>query len=80
MTMYHTWIRCVDLDWGSPEYESNRRKRLACLLDDYQRQSCARFWLFLKQMRLGQRVGDRGVELEQVMTALSGSEDMLVYG
>ncbi|KAL6900164.1 hypothetical protein GGI43DRAFT_59956 [Trichoderma evansii] len=84
-TMYKIWIRCVDLDWGSPGYESSRRDKLACLLDGYQQQSCARFWLFLKQMRLAQIIGDRSLELEQVNTALSdeksaqGSEDMLVY-
>lgn len=84
--MYHIWIRCVDLDWGSPEYESSRRENLACLLDGYQQQSCARFWLFLKQMRLAQIVGDRDLELGQVIIELSdenssrGSEDMLAYG
>lgn len=85
-TMYKVWIRCVDLDWGSAEYESSRRDRLACLLDGYQQQSCARFWLFLKQMRMAQIVWDRGLKLEQVFAALFdeessfGPEDVLVYG
>lgn len=84
-TMLQIWIRCVDLDWGSPEYESIRRNKLACLLDGYQRQSCPRYWMFLKRMRVAQTTTSRGLELIQDISlfdeeACRGSEDMLAYG
>lgn len=87
ITMFRTWIRCVDLDWDSPEYESIRGNRLACLLDDYQQQSCCRFWIFLKRMRLAQTMASVafGIELVEDIEffdkkAYRGSEDMLAYG
>lgn len=84
-TMLQIWIRCVDLDWDSPEYESIRSAKLACLLDGYQQQSCCTFWMFLKRMRLAQIMADRGLELIQNAAffdkqACQGSEDMLAYG
>lgn len=84
-TMFQIWTRCVDLDWGSPEYESIRRNKLACLSDGYQRQSCSTFWMFLKRMRLAQKIPNSGLELIQNIAlfdeqACQGSEDMLAYG
>ncbi|KAK0764426.1 hypothetical protein N5P37_003827 [Trichoderma harzianum] len=78
-TMLQIWIRCVDLDWESPEYESIRRNKLACLLDGYQRQSCSRFWMFLKWMRLAQKWGLKSIQIIAPFfgEACRGSEDML---
>lgn len=81
-TMLQIWTRCVDLDWESPEYESIRRNKLACLLDGYQRQSCSRFWMFLKWMRLAQTWGLKSIQTIAPFfgEACRGSEDMLAHG
>ncbi|KAL7926375.1 hypothetical protein ACQKWADRAFT_138928 [Trichoderma austrokoningii] len=80
-TMLKIWIRCVDLDWSSPEYESLCRNKLACLLDGYQRQSCSRFWMFLKRMRLAKKWGLESIQVIEPFfeQACLGSEDMLAY-
>lgn len=61
--MFQAWITCVDMDWGSIINESNRRNKLACLLEMFQREPCCRFWLFLRQMRMAQISGHRDLEL-----------------
>ncbi|KAL5084191.1 hypothetical protein Trisim1_012265 [Trichoderma cf. simile WF8] len=80
-TMLQIWTRCVDLDWESPEYESIRRNKLASLLDGYQRQSCSRFWMFLKWMRLAQKWGLKSIQTIEPFfeEACRGSEDMLAH-
>ncbi|KAL7809660.1 hypothetical protein V8C44DRAFT_333984 [Trichoderma aethiopicum] len=57
IVMFEIWTRCVDLDWDSPHYEYLRTNNLHWLLDGFRRQSCARFWMFLKRFRLNQRLG-----------------------
>lgn len=84
-TMFKIWAKWVDLDWGSPEYESIRRNKLSRLLYGYQQQPCARFWVFLKRMRLAQRTPSRGLELIRDTTLLgnlkyAGPEDMFAFG
>ncbi|KAL7786874.1 hypothetical protein V8C43DRAFT_289673 [Trichoderma afarasin] len=82
--MFETWTMSVDLNHGSPEYESSCRKKLERLLTGHQGQSNTRFWLFLKKMRLGQAVANRAVHSVQGVALLvkpecQGSEDVLAY-
>ncbi|QYT02216.1 hypothetical protein H0G86_009222 [Trichoderma simmonsii] len=82
--MFETWTMSVDLNYGSPEYESSCRKKLERLLIGHQGQSNTRFWLFLKKMRLGQAVASRAVHSVQGVALLvkpecQGSEDVLAY-
>ncbi|KAF3076499.1 hypothetical protein CFAM422_001491 [Trichoderma lentiforme] len=82
--MFETWTMSVDLNYGSPEYESSCRKKLERLLTGHQGQSNTRFWLFLKKMRLGQAVANRAVHSVQGVALLvkpecQGSEDVLAY-
>lgn len=83
--MFQTWIICVDIEWGSPEYESIRPNKLASLLEEYQGGPCCRFWLFLKYMRKSQIIGNRNLKLRQVFALLDKemcweSEDILTFG
>ncbi|KAK4070608.1 hypothetical protein Trihar35433_5075 [Trichoderma harzianum] len=82
--MFETWTMSVDLNYGSPEYESSCRKKLERLLTGHQGQSNTRFWLFLKKMRLGQAVANRALHSIQGVALLvkpecQGSEDVLAY-
>ncbi|KAH0526674.1 hypothetical protein TsFJ059_009967 [Trichoderma semiorbis] len=82
--MFETWTMSVDLNYGSPEYESSCRKKLERLLTGHQGQSNTRFWLFLKKMRLGQAVANRALHSVQGVALLvkpecQGSEDVLAY-
>ncbi|KAL6816250.1 hypothetical protein V8C40DRAFT_85925 [Trichoderma camerunense] len=82
--MFETWTMSVDLNYGSPEYESSCRKKLERLLTGHQGQSNTRFWLFLKKMRLGQAVVSRALHSVQGVALLvkpecQGSEDVLAY-
>ncbi|KAL6872934.1 hypothetical protein J3F83DRAFT_731455 [Trichoderma novae-zelandiae] len=82
--MFEIWARCVDLDWGTPGYEQLRSKKLDWLLDGYQRQSCAPFWMFLKRMRFAQTTLSRWLDgIHDVSSfdeeVFRGSEDMLAY-
>ncbi|KAL7793030.1 hypothetical protein V8C37DRAFT_379064 [Trichoderma ceciliae] len=84
--MLHVWARNVDLGWGTPEYESIRRKRLNILLDGYQqRQPCVRFWMFLKRIRVALSTQNMSSQLIPDISLLFGDEncrgpeDLLVY-
>ena len=84
--MSEFWTRCVDLDWDTAEYEHLRSVKLGWLLDGYQRQPCAKFWMFLKKMRLAlhcQTSLSRDMETIKVEAILEGGyrgpEDMLTY-
>ncbi|KAL5092474.1 hypothetical protein Trisim1_001727 [Trichoderma cf. simile WF8] len=82
--MFETWTMSVDLNYGTPEYESSCRKKLERLLTGHQGQSNTRFWLFLKKMRLGQAVANRALHSVQGVALLvkpecQGSEDVLAY-
>ncbi|TFB00214.1 hypothetical protein CCMA1212_007819 [Trichoderma ghanense] len=85
-TMFEIWGRCVDLDWGSPDYEHLRSNKLDWLLDGFlRRQSCVRFWMFLKHMRLAQSGGTQIWAAEAIHdisffeNCCNGPEDRLAY-
>ncbi|KAL7960412.1 hypothetical protein V8C34DRAFT_277086 [Trichoderma compactum] len=82
--MFETWTMSVDLNYGSPDYESTCREKLERLLAGHQGQSSTRFWLFLKKMRLAQVVATKALPLMQGIPLLvkpecKGSEDVLAY-
>ncbi|KAH0491110.1 hypothetical protein TgHK011_002553 [Trichoderma gracile] len=84
--MFGIWTRCVDLDWPTPDYERLRSNKLDWLLDGFlRRQSCVRFWIFLKRMRLAQSRGTPRWAPEAIHdisffeTCCSGREDILAY-
>ncbi|KAL7911827.1 hypothetical protein GGI35DRAFT_300050 [Trichoderma velutinum] len=82
--MFETWTMSVDLNHGSPEYESTCRKKLERLLAGHQGRTSTRFWIFLKKMRLAQAVSTRALQSVHgvalfVKPECQGSEDMLAY-
>ncbi|KAK4085150.1 uncharacterized protein Triagg1_140 [Trichoderma aggressivum f. europaeum] len=82
--MFETWTMSVDLNYGSPDYQSTCREKLERLLAGHQGQSNTRFWLFLKKMRLGQVVATKAFHSVPGFALLvkpecKGSEDMLAY-
>ncbi|PNP51351.1 hypothetical protein THARTR1_08001 [Trichoderma harzianum] len=84
LIMFDTWIMSVDLNYGSPDYETTCRKKLERLLAGYQGQTSTRFWGFLKKMRLARVVATKvrhsvpGVAL-LFEPESQGPEDMLAY-
>ncbi|KAL7942497.1 hypothetical protein V8C42DRAFT_331170 [Trichoderma barbatum] len=82
--MFQTWTRSVDSDYSSPEYESIRSNKLRRLLGSYQGQHSARFWLFLKRMRLAQIKPSRALGSIRdialfVKEECQGFEDLFAY-